>query len=83
MEAASVIRYEYSLESLNGISPTAFEAELHDALRERFGKVGINIVQGINDRCWGEYGDGREIPAEEIRRVGEEVFTMLCRRGGE
>jgi hypothetical protein len=79
MNCGTVIRYEYSPESLGGISRTAFEAELYDAFRDRWPGCTINIVEGINDKCWGVINDETEIDEAEIRRIGEAVFSDLCR----
>lgn len=75
----NIIRVEYSLHSLNGISPTAFEAELHDALKARWPGTLVNVVQSINDRCWGEQ-NGAEVPEDEISRITQDVFEKLCRQ---
>lgn len=75
----TVIRYEYTQESLNGMDANEFEASLYDALRDRWPGTTVNIVQSINDRCWGVIDDETEIPADEIRRIGEDVFAAMCR----
>lgn len=74
----TVIRVEYSPESLGGISAAAFEAELWDALLARWPGATVNVTQSVNDKCWGVV-DETEIDSEEIRRVSESVFGKLCR----
>lgn len=81
MKMGTVIRVEYSLDSLAGVSATAYEAELHDALRQRWPGAYINIAQTGNNKYWGVIGDTTEIDSDEIRRISEAVFDSLCHKG--
>lgn len=78
MNMGTVIRVEYSLDSLGGISATEYEARLHDALKDRWPGAHIDIAQTINNKCWGVINDETEIDGEEIRQVSEAVFSELC-----
>lgn len=79
-KTGTVIRVEYSLDSLGGISRTAFEAELYDALKEKWPGATVNVVLGIDNKYWGVIDD-EEIDSESIRWVSEQVFTNLCPLG--
>ncbi len=80
-KTGTVIRVQYSVDSLNDIDPNAFEAELYDALRKRWPGALVSIAQSINNWYWGIIDDETEIDGEEIKRIGEEVFCSLCRAG--
>jgi hypothetical protein len=73
-----VIRIEYSRESLGGISATEFEADLYDAIRDEWPGATVNIVESINDKYWGMLDAETEIPAQRIREISEDVFSVLC-----
>ena len=75
---AAWIRVEYSLDSLADISPTDFEATLHDALKQRWPGALVNIAQTSCNKYNGENADGSEIAREDIHQISQDVFRQLC-----
>jgi len=74
----TVIRVEYSPESLGDMNENEFVARMFDAIKDRWPGALVNIAQSINNRYWGMIDDENEIPTEDIRQISEDVFSAMC-----